>query len=66
MDLMVLKQSVKNYLCSNCGKDGGQNCNYGRYDFGGDFDCMHEDAESLECPCYETFCEECKKENHAS
>ena len=60
-EIFVLKESLKNYLCPNCGKDGGRNCTYGAYDYWGDFECMHENAENLECPCYETFCIECYK-----
>jgi len=61
IELFVLKESRKNYLCSNCGKNGGKNCIYGEYDYYGDFECTHENADNLECPYYETFCKTCYK-----
>ncbi len=50
----------KKAMCRVCGEREAQDCGYGEYDREGDFDCTHEKAGELECPCVECICSVCK------
>ena len=62
MDNLAIAPLVQEHMCVNCGSLNGGDCGYGERDYySGEFDCTHPDAGELECPCYETFCEKCRK-----
>jgi len=46
----------------NCFLRPTTDCGYGKFDYFGEFNCEHPDADELRCPCKYTWCVTCKTE----